>query len=80
LFLRIIYVIFLLCILFLTGGVFCGRGVGRVVDIVLYRNGFKMVLADSTLSVSGGGTPTHHKWEWGMGGVNTSKVRLLGKC
>ena len=51
--------------------------------IVFYRNGFILVLEDSTLSVSGAGGPAEHSLGWGMGGVQPcqiSKVRTKGKC
>ena len=48
-------------------------GGGLVVDIVLYRNGYFVVVEDSTLSVRGRGTPTTHSLGWRGGGVKTSQ-------
>jgi len=47
------------------GGMFSGAG------IVFYRNGFILVLEDSTLSVSGRGTPNATSLGWRGGGVKS---------
>jgi hypothetical protein len=44
-------------------------GWGPVVDIVLYRNGYFVVVEDSTLSVRGRGTPNATSLGWRGGGV-----------
>ena len=66
------------------GGCFCGRGVGRGAGIVFYRNGYFVVVEDSTLSVSGRGTPTAHSLGWRGGGVKsgskTNKVIAKNNC
>jgi hypothetical protein len=46
-------------------------GWGPVVDIVLYRNGYFVVVEDSTLSVRGRGTPNATSLGWRGGGVKT---------
>jgi len=49
----------------------CRQGVG----IVLYRNWFLWVLADSALSVSGAGSPICHSLGYGGGGVEPCPKR-----
>jgi hypothetical protein len=70
---------FLVCFIF-DGGCFVWKGVGRGASIVFYMFGYFVVVEDSTLSVSGGGTPITHSLGWRGGGVKTgSNKRFMLK-
>ena len=60
---------FLVCFIF-DGGPFLWEGGWVAVGgIVFYRNGYFVVVEDSTLSVRGRGTPNAHSLGWRGGGV-----------
>jgi len=71
---------FLVCFIFdggafsVEGGWVAGSGIFSRAGIVFYRNGYFVVLADTTLSVYAGGTPNAHSLGWRGGGVESGSI------